>query len=313
MVKRLLNSTYSSEIIEKLNDEPTPVSSLDLQKSLLLVLLTAVSPVWVLTSEPGVCRTPDGADDYSYRLGTRYNYRVRIRECLTGSEPRKRLVVEQNGHIRLDLSGFDYALVDPTASEPNLGVQGSGRLHLFDLNGDGNKEIIIRLWSGGAHCCYTYDIYSLSSKLHHIWHFAGFDGHMLKMEPAGINKLPVLYMEDATFRYWRTGVYQFPAIPLQWNGKTIVPVRANMRKPLDAKLRNEQAQAEDQLRSGCAEGLYQCLVSLYYRGHADEARRWLAHLNLQGESAETLRSDFVQQLGKSPFYRDVRAINSGKL
>src|SRR5260370_8283905 len=39
------------------------------------------------------------------------------------------------------------------------------RLSGSDINGDGKPELIVQGYSGGAHCCYTYRIISLSGGL----------------------------------------------------------------------------------------------------------------------------------------------------
>jgi len=47
-----------------------------------------------------------------------------------------------------------------------------------DLTGDGVKDVIIQSWSGGAHCCYTFDVFSLGKELHRIWHHEAGNGHL---------------------------------------------------------------------------------------------------------------------------------------
>ncbi|MBN1364560.1 MAG: hypothetical protein JW976_07135 [Syntrophaceae bacterium] len=92
-----------------------------------------------------------------------------------------------------------------------------------DINGDGIPEIIIEQYSGGAHCCYSYDIFSLGKKLrlidsldgtHSTFDFEDLDGDG-KYEAIGT---------DFVFVYW-AGLFGFPDSPapgiiLRWkNGK----------------------------------------------------------------------------------------------
>ena len=64
-----------------------------------------------------------------------------------------------------------------------------------DLTGDGIPDVIVEEWSGGAHCCYTFDIYSLSaSKLKNIWHHDSGNGHLEVVFPK--KGLPQLRVEN---------------------------------------------------------------------------------------------------------------------
>ncbi|HEY9713959.1 MAG TPA: hypothetical protein V6C72_10845, partial [Chroococcales cyanobacterium] len=120
----------------------------------------------------------------SYYLGTRYNYALFIKDRLgVDASQSQRLYIRKRWKPMLDVSGYGYALVDPAADQPNLGYEGPSPPPLYDLTGDGIHDLVIRLWTGGAHCCYTYDIYSLDAKFKHIWHFSAGDGHMLTMRP----------------------------------------------------------------------------------------------------------------------------------
>lgn len=140
----------------------------------------------------------NAADLQTFELQTPAgHYHVEIRERNDGDQ---RFLLQKDRKNLLDQTAHNFALVDPTSKEPNLGYEGSN-LPLFDFDGSGTKDLIVRTWNGGAHCCYTYDIYSLSNKASRIWHFDAGDGHMLT-SPSNVSGLPVILIEDATFRYW---------------------------------------------------------------------------------------------------------------
>ena len=86
-----------------------------------------------------------------------------------------------------------------------------------DINGDSIPEVIAQEYSGGAHCCFTWHIFSAGPTLReiplptegHAEHFGGFPlvdvNHDGKFE---------LRMWDFTFAYWKTSFASSPATEL---------------------------------------------------------------------------------------------------
>ncbi len=64
----------------------------------------------------------------------------------------------------------------------------------IDLNGDGVKDFIIRQWSGGAYCCYTYEIFSLQPNCPRLWHNNARSAH-LKIELPHTNKIKAQHIK----------------------------------------------------------------------------------------------------------------------
>jgi len=101
-----------------------------------------------------------------------------------------------------------------------------------DINGDGIPDVIVRYFSGGAHCCSEYAIFSLGKKLklldvlngeHSDFEFKDLDGDG-KYEAIG---------RDWTFAYWGTAFAGSPApvVILRWkNGKYRVAGELMKRK-----------------------------------------------------------------------------------
>ncbi len=251
-------------------------------------------------------------NNQTFHLGRHDEFTIQIKER-TGDDFHKRLVVTRAGRVLLDQSAHDFALVDPSSEHPNLGFAGHGKIKLFDLTGDGINELIVRQWTGGAHCCYTYDIYSLNHKFSHIGHFALGDGHMLTMRSNRPSQ-PILIFEDAIFRYWRSGVYEFPKVPMVWRRNKFV-VDLSAIKKLNAVKLDDQLIDELKVKSSekTWEPLYHTLVQLYFSGRADKARQLMERFHAQDESATELRKSFVNQLRRSQFYKAVRESNGGAL
>ncbi len=97
-----------------------------------------------------------------------------------------------------------------------------------DLTGDGVADLIIEEWSGGAHCCYTYDIYSLfPSKPKRIWHKYLGNGHLeVKFPKKG---LPELLVENETdYLSSKCDLNEMPLDVYQWRKGAFRLVRKNV-------------------------------------------------------------------------------------
>jgi hypothetical protein len=233
-------------------------------------------------------------------------YSIKINDFLKDGESLQRLVIRSKNRTVLDQTAHNFAVVDPFSAIPNLGLD-HARLLVNDLTGDGKQSLIIRTWSGGAHCCYSYDIYSVTDSLKKIWHFDAHDGHMLTARK-NQKSLPTLYIEDATFRYWGVCVPIMPVVALEWNGRTFAPVHSKMIHKLDVQ-DNQKATMSflKSLKPDQQQEFYGLIIKLYYSGNAEAAMRYLKEA--KGESYDSEHTDLVRQLKTSPFYDDVRAIN----
>lgn len=241
-------------------------------------------------------------------------FHVEIRERTEGDE---RILVQKNKKNLLDQTAHKFALIDVTSKEPNLGYTGSN-LPLFDFDGNGTKDLIVRTWSGGAHCCYTYDVYSLANKVSRIWHYNASDGHMLTM-PSDVTGLPIILVEDATFRYWGQGVDVMPVVALRWQKDKFRADLERMRSGKDKHPLPTVETVKKSLKNGNTGDLCDYMLNLYYTGHGKDANNFLdgvwnanADIKKMG-SATAFRRDFMKQMVSSPFFEDLENLNHGQV
>ena len=246
----------------------------------------------------------------SARIPTDRTVSISIKDFLRDSEPSQRLLIRSQGRTVIDKTAHNFAVVDPFSAFPNEGLE-QAKLLLLDLTNDGKKSLIIRTWSGGAHCCYSYDIYSVTDNFRNIWHFNAHDGHMLTARK-NQKSAPTLYIEDATFRYWDVGVPAMPVVALEWNGHTFSPVHSKkIRHLTDQDNQKASMQFLKSLNPNQRPELFGFIIKLYYSGNAEAGMKCMRMV--EGARFNSEHAAFVRQLKTSPFYDDILRANKGVL
>lgn len=200
-------------------------------------------------------------------------------------------------------------------------AENQNKLSLSDLNGDGVPDFVVRQWSGGAYCCYTYEIFSMSPDCKRLWHNEAGCAHLKIIEPrstapkanAGTSEgkclkprrsPATLAMEDGSFLYWRTHTLQGPR-PIVYftggkNGFTF-----NRFKTLKPTNQARLAKLMNQSWSEESEAFF---IQLVYTGNVQDALTMLNKLE-PSERTEFARS-FMDVFRKSPFYYRIVELNS---
>jgi hypothetical protein len=226
----------------------------------------------------------------------------------------QQLTIKHFSRTILNQTAHNFAVVDPYSATPNLGIEQGVPIPAYDLTGDKMPDLVIRTWTGGAHCCYIYDIYSLGPTFKKIWHFDAGDGHMLTSERSERNERPTLYMEDAVFRYWRNGIYEFPVVPIRWNGLSFAVDKSMMAKSRVGHGKYFVSQVQNSaIHTSVQNELEENFLRLYYSGRAVEAKKLIPKIKMPNESENQFHADFLHQLKKSLFYPDVLSVNKNNL
>jgi len=95
---------------------------------------------------------------------------------------------------------------------PEFEVGFGDPLHVVDLDGDGEPEVLVELYTGGAHCCFSTVVLRFDGRryrgLMHIWGNVGY--HLARLDDHG----PELVSADARFAYEFTSFAE-SAFPVQ--------------------------------------------------------------------------------------------------
>jgi len=195
-------------------------------------------------------------------------------------EPECRLVVrDASGKVILAQDDFSFEIL----------------LHGRDVNGDGIRDLVLKEYSGGAHCCWTYYFFSLAPRPGLITRFENDrDASFFEDKTPG-----QIYMaiEDGAFDYFDGLCHActpFPLVFLRINGTRLVDVslehrdtydeiiadnrKALRRKDVDRVVSMKQTPTASSERDEAVERILTIVLAYLYSGREDQARRQLQEM-----------------------------------
>jgi hypothetical protein len=210
---------------------------------------------------------------------------------------------------------------DPDATLVKMGM---------DVTGDGQPNLVISEWLGGANCCLTLHIFELGPTFKKLGTIdAGYgDSGPHFLSPPKDSKATGLSIQihDWTFANWNTDFADSPApkVILRYsdNAYRIAPdlMRAPPTSPSDLATRAStvknyppSAKGGEWPRAQVSPDLWGTMLDLIYSGHAEEAWKFLDTawpLKITGQ--DKFANDFRTQLSKSKYWPAVEAMNSTK-
>ena len=201
-----------------------------------------------------------------------------------------------------------------SADDPNALVRMGA-----DVTGDGKPNLVLGHWSGAAGCCYRLEIFEVGSEFRKI---AGID----LQRSAGAEFADVdgdgrleLVAEDWTFAEWHAPLADSPApqVILRFRDGAFHLAADVMRKPAP-RYSELMARVQQVLTSRGWENphdppshLWGAMLDLIYSGNAAEAWRFCnAAWPPDREGKEAFLKEFRGQLAKSPYWADLKALQS---
>jgi hypothetical protein len=210
---------------------------------------------------------------------------------------------------------------DPDATLVKMGM---------DVTGDGQPNLVISEWLGGANCCLTLHIFEIGptfKKLGTIDAGYGDSGpHFLSPAKDSNTTDDAVQIHDWTFANWNTDFADSPApkVILRYsdNAYRIAPdlMRTAPPSPSDLATRAStvknyppSAKGGEWPRAQVSPDLWSTMLDLIYSAHADEAWKFLDEAwppKVNGK--DKFATDFRTQLAKSKYWPAVEAMNSAK-
>jgi len=210
---------------------------------------------------------------------------------------------------------------DPDAALVKMGM---------DITGDGQPDLVISEWLGGANCCLTFHIFEIGPTFRKLGaidaQFGDSGPHFI--HPGKDSKITGLAIQihDWTFANWNADFADSPApkVMLRFsdNAYRIAPdlmrnaaLSASDLAARAAAIKNyaPSAKGGEWPRGKVSPDLWATMLDLIYSGHADAAWKFLDDAwppKVNGK--DNFARDFRTQLAKSRYWPAVEAMNSAK-
>jgi hypothetical protein len=198
----------------------------------------------------------------------------------------------------------------------------------MDITGDGQPDLVISEWTGGANCCLIFHIFEIGptfKKLGTIDARFGDSGpHFVHPDKDSKALGLAIEIHDWTFANWNTDFANSPApkVILRFSDNayriapdlmsTAAPTPTDLASTADVvKSSTPTAKDGEWPRAKVSPQLWSTMLDLIYSGHADDARKFLDDAwppNVNGK--DKFANDFRAQLAKSPYWPAVKAMNA---
>jgi hypothetical protein len=192
-----------------------------------------------------------------------------------------------------------------------------------DITGAGEPDLVVAEWTGGAHCCFLYHLFQIGKTFRKIDTIDA--GHSDLDAFVNLDGDPALEFKatDWTFAYWRTAFVYSPTVEVILKflgGKYRFASDLMKSKPPSPNELQQSASAVHELyaydgdQNVWWQTIWSEVLKLIYSGNAPLARQYL-ELAWPPERDDKLEviGNFRKTLERSPYYRDILALNGGHL
>jgi hypothetical protein len=188
-----------------------------------------------------------------------------------------------------------------------------------DFTGDGEPNLVVREWSGGAHCCYDSYLFSIGEEFRFIDKFEG------EHSPGGFEDIDgdgsyEFLINDWTFAYWNASfsISPAPVVVLSYRDGRYQPAYDLMSKPLSEIMSHKDILERDKefwddkcyevvggwsLNDACIKyDVWEHMLGLIYGGHPNEAWSFIDRYWKWDEATKkAFLDDFKSQLALSDY------------
>jgi hypothetical protein len=208
-----------------------------------------------------------------------------------------------------------FTLGQPASSDGNYFAVPNGA----DVTGRGHPDMIVSLFTGGAHCCTTHFVFELEPAFKLLATLNDADDDLAHFERDPKDHRYNYITADWTFAYWPTCFACSPSevVVLRWaddaNGGAFHLALDKMQKPAPSAAEwNKNLAATRKVVSqggpnSIGTTLWQTVLDLIYSGHSDLAWKFVdaAGPKAQQKPLPAL-ADFCGLLKQSPYWPDLR-------
>ena len=188
-----------------------------------------------------------------------------------------------------------------------------------DVTGRGHPDMIVSLFTGGAHCCTVHYVFEIEPTAKLLATLNDSDDDLAHFEQDPVDKRYSYITADWTFAYWPSCFACSPSalVKLRWvdHGKgggfhlamdkmqTPAPPTAEWNKDLSATQKAVSAGSVDDI----GQPLWGTVLNLIYTAHSDLAWKFLDSVEAKAqEKPYPSLADFCSLLKKSPYWPDLQ-------
>jgi hypothetical protein len=186
-----------------------------------------------------------------------------------------------------------------------------------DVTGRGQPDMIVSLFTGGAHCCSIHYVFELEPQLKLLATLNDTNDDLARFELSAGHYYYVT--ADWTFGYWPTCFACSPSalVTLVWSddknggGFHLATQEMQTPAPTTAEWNKQLADAQKAVAAGDADSIgttmWQTVLNLIYDGHSDLAWKFVDALGPKAQQSPlpTL-GDFCSLLKTSPYWADLQ-------
>jgi hypothetical protein len=240
-----------------------------------------------------------------------FNTKEAYFEILKNSRPIYRQQATENGER--------FAIGTLYKDDPDANLVVMGR----DITGDGQPDLVVSEWTGGANCCLTFHVFEIGTQFRKIAdidaEFGDQGPHFVHLDKGSDLQIQIY---DWTFANWHSDFADSPAprVILRYKDRAyrIAPdlMRTPQAKDLAAKLEKIREEAKSSRDSSWPEAdispeLWGTMLDLIYTGHWSRAWQFLEEAWPQKVAGkEAFKRDFTEQLKKSPYWKSIEQLGS---
>ena len=246
------------------------------------------------------------------------------------------LLIEKAGKAQAVVKGESYGSLGFNFADKS-GEAGDASAKLFastvDKTGDGNPDVAVEYYSGGAHCCFTMYFFELGPEVVKIPALETGDASISAKRRNPTGGL-ILETADNVFAYWNVpfALSPFGPLVLEFRDGQFRPSAADMLKPAPSraalvkkasearKLMNDvpyrgsaYAGLSEDERDVFQDAFWGEMIDLIYTGHTNLAWQYLDMVWPETKKGKELfKSEFQEQLSRSQFWDDLKHLEAGK-
>lgn len=207
-----------------------------------------------------------------------------------------------------------YTLGQASDAQNNIPAIANGT----DVTGRGQPDMIVSLFTGGAHCCSIHYVFELGPQFKLLATLNDSDDDMAHFERLADGHYYYV-TADWTFGYWPTCFACSPSelVTLRWTdnakggGFHLAMDKMQTPAPTTAQWNQQLSAAQTVVAASDADSIgttmWQTVLNLIYGGHADLAWKFVDALGPKAQQSPLLTlADFCSVLKMSPYWPDLQ-------